>query len=151
MAQWIRSSAIMRRAEISRRVEEILNMPQIKDWTSEPYNKNLNFAERVWRDVTKRKTEYTLDFSNAPAFVHGSSRWNVCASSQTTQHMSAWDGERLPSGCWVTRLTSPSYSSSHSGNPCTMQSMKHPFLETPDEASGEICWNRRCGRSDGDL
>ena len=54
------------RAEISHRVEEILNMLQIKDWTSEPHNKNLNFAERVWRDA-KRKTEFTLDSSNAPA------------------------------------------------------------------------------------
>ena len=55
-------------AEISKRVQHILNKLQIKDWTSEPYNKNLNFAERVWRDV-KRKTEFTLDMSNAPAFV----------------------------------------------------------------------------------
>ena len=35
-------------AQISRRVEEILNLLQIKDWTSEPHNKSLNFAERVW-------------------------------------------------------------------------------------------------------
>ena len=35
-------------AQISRRVEKILNSLQIKDWTSEPCNKNLNFTERVW-------------------------------------------------------------------------------------------------------
>ena len=47
-------------------------MLQIKDWTSEPHNKNLNFANRVWQDA-KRKTKITLNFSNAPAFV-----WLLC-------------------------------------------------------------------------
>ena len=56
------------KAQISARVEEILNALMIRDWTSEPHNKNLNFAERVWRDV-KRMTELTLNFSDAPAFV----------------------------------------------------------------------------------
>ena len=56
------------RAEISKRVQHILNELQIKDWTSEPHNKNQNFAERVWRDA-KRMTETTLNFSDAPAYV----------------------------------------------------------------------------------
>ena len=56
------------KAQISARVEEILNALMILDWTSEPHNKNLNFAERVWRDA-KRMTELTLNFSDAPAFV----------------------------------------------------------------------------------
>ena len=56
------------KAQISERVQEILNVLQIKDWSSEPHRKNQNFAERIWRDV-KRKSEATLNFSNAPAFV----------------------------------------------------------------------------------
>ena len=56
------------KAQISRRVEQILNMLQIKDRTSEPYNKNTNFAERDWRD-SKYATEYTLNSSNAPAYT----------------------------------------------------------------------------------
>ena len=73
------------RAEISHRVEEVLNMLQIKDWTSEPYNKNLNFAERVWRD-TKRKTEFTLDSSNAPAFAWLLALEYVCFATNHTAH-----------------------------------------------------------------
>ena len=56
------------KAQIGKRVQEILNVLQIKDWSSEPHRKNQNFAERIWRDV-KRKSEATLNFSNAPAFV----------------------------------------------------------------------------------
>ena len=56
------------RAEISKKVQHVLNELQIKDWTSEPHNKNQNFAERVWRDV-KQMTETTLNFSNAPAYI----------------------------------------------------------------------------------
>ena len=85
------------RAEISHRVEEILNMSQMKDWTSEPHNKNLNFAERVWRDV-KRKTEHTLDFSDAPAFTWLLALDCVCFITKTTQHRNAWDGGRRPNG-----------------------------------------------------
>ena len=55
-------------AQIGKRVEEILNLPHMKDWSSEPHRKNHNFAERTWRDV-KRKSEATLNFSNALAFV----------------------------------------------------------------------------------
>ena len=36
-------------AEISKRVQHVFNKLQIKDWTSEPHNKNQNFAERVLR------------------------------------------------------------------------------------------------------
>ena len=39
------------KAQISERVQEILNVLQIKDWSSEPHRKNQNFAERIWRDV----------------------------------------------------------------------------------------------------
>ena len=78
------------RAEISHRVEEILNMLQTKDWTSEPHNKNLNFAERVWRDV-KRKTEHTLDFSDAPAFTWLLALDCVCfITNHTAQERLGW-------------------------------------------------------------
>ena len=50
------------KAQISRRVEEILNLLQVRDQTSEPYNKNQNYAERVWGDA-KRRTELILNFS----------------------------------------------------------------------------------------
>ena len=72
-------------AQISRRVEEILNLLQIKDWTSEPYNKNLNFTERVWRDE-KRKTEFALDCSNAPAFTWLLALEYVCFIMNHTAH-----------------------------------------------------------------
>ena len=54
------------KAQISTRVEEILNLLQIKDWTSEPYNKNLNFAERCWQDCNKNGTELILNYSGVP-------------------------------------------------------------------------------------
>ena len=44
------------KAQIGNRVQEILNVLQMKDWSSEPHRKNQNFAERMWRDV-KRKSE----------------------------------------------------------------------------------------------
>ena len=65
-------------------------MLQIKDWTSEPHNKNLNFAEHVWQDA-KRKTEITLNFRNAPAFV-----WLLCLEyvcfvmNHTAQEQLGW-------------------------------------------------------------
>ena len=48
------------KAQIGKRVEEILNVPQMKDWTSKPHRKNQNFAERTRPDV-KRKSEATLN------------------------------------------------------------------------------------------
>ena len=53
------------KAQISARVKDVLRTFAIKDWQSEPYNKNQNFAERGWRD-TKRKTNNLLNFSGAP-------------------------------------------------------------------------------------
>ena len=73
------------RAQIGKRVEEILNILQIKDWTSEPHNKNLNFAERVWQ-IAKRKTEHTLNFSDAPAFVWLLALEYVCFVQNHTAH-----------------------------------------------------------------
>jgi hypothetical protein len=73
------------KAQISRRVEEILNMLQIKDHTSEPHNKNLNFAERVWRDI-KRGTETTLNFSNAPQYTWLLALEYVCFVKNHTAH-----------------------------------------------------------------
>ena len=78
------------KAQISTRVEEILNMLHIKDWTSEPHNKNLNFAERVWRDA-KRKTELALNFSDAPAFVWLLALEYVCfVMNHTAQESLGW-------------------------------------------------------------
>ena len=87
------------KAQISTRVEEILNMLQIKDWTSEPHNKNLNFAERVWRDA-KRKTELTLNFSDAPAFVWLLALEYVCfVMNHTAQESLGWeDTNRVVTG-----------------------------------------------------
>ena len=48
MDQLVSDSA---KVEISARVTEILNIFGIKDYQSEPYNKNQNFAERVWQQV----------------------------------------------------------------------------------------------------
>ena len=73
------------RAEISKRVQHILNQLQIKDWTSEPYDKDQNFAERVWRDA-KRMTETTLNFSNAPAYVWLLAFEYVCFVKNHTAH-----------------------------------------------------------------
>ena len=53
-------------AQISQRVEEILRTFCIKDWQSEPHNKNQNYSERRWQDV-KRMTEYLLNNVGAPA------------------------------------------------------------------------------------
>ena len=53
------------KAEISARVKELLRTLVIKDWQSEPYNKNQNFSERGWRD-TKTRTNNLLNFSGAP-------------------------------------------------------------------------------------
>jgi hypothetical protein len=53
-------------AQISTRVEEILRIFCIKDWQSEPHNKNQNYSERRWQDV-KRMTEYLLNNVGAPA------------------------------------------------------------------------------------
>ena len=78
------------KAQISARVEEILNMLHIKDWTSEPHKKNMNFAERIWRDI-KRKSEATLNFSNAPAFVWLLAIEYVCfIQNHTAQESLGW-------------------------------------------------------------
>ena len=78
------------KAQISSRVEAILNMLQIKDWTSEAHKKNMNFAERIWRDI-KRKSETTLNFSNAPAFVWLLALEYVCfIQNHTAQESLDW-------------------------------------------------------------
>ena len=53
------------RAEISARVKEILRTLVIRDWQSEPHNKNQDYAERGWRD-TKRTGAMVLNYSGAP-------------------------------------------------------------------------------------
>jgi hypothetical protein len=53
------------KAQISSRVKDILRTFYIKDWQSEPYKGNQNFAERGWRD-TKAKVNNLLNASGAP-------------------------------------------------------------------------------------
>ena len=55
------------KAQISDRVKEILGTFAIDSRTSEPHNKNQNFAERGYRDV-KRMVERLLDMSGAPNY-----------------------------------------------------------------------------------
>jgi hypothetical protein len=52
------------KAQISERVQDILRTFAIKDWQSEPYKGNQNFAERGWRD-TKTKVNSLLNVSGA--------------------------------------------------------------------------------------
>ena len=124
------------RAEISHRVEEILNMLQIKDWTSEPHNKNLNFAERVWRDA-KRKTEHTLDFSNAPAFTWLLALDCVCfIMNHTAQERLGW---RTPTE-WLSGCT-PDISVSLIFifcEPVCCAVNEASFPKTPDKALGRF-------------
>ena len=83
------------RAQIGKRVEEILNILQIKDWTSKPYNKNLNFAKRVWQ-ITKSKTEHTLNFSDAPASVWSLALECVCVGIYSVSGYSIYWGNCVP-------------------------------------------------------
>ena len=53
------------KAQISERVKEILRTFCIKDWQSEPYKGNQNYAERGWKD-TKTRTNNLLNMSGAP-------------------------------------------------------------------------------------
>jgi hypothetical protein len=53
-------------AQVSQRVVDILNILVIKDYQSEPHNKNQNFAERVWQQV-KLMVKWILNTSDAPA------------------------------------------------------------------------------------
>ena len=55
------------KAQISRKIEEILGTLGINSRTSEPYNKNQNFAERGIRDV-KRMVQHLLNTSGAPDY-----------------------------------------------------------------------------------
>ena len=55
------------KAQISQKIEEILGTLGINNRTSEPYNKNQNFAERGIRDV-KRMVQYLLNTSGAPDY-----------------------------------------------------------------------------------
>ena len=64
-------------AQISIRVEEILRTFCIKDWQSEPHNKNQNYSERRWQDV-KRMTEYLLNNVGAPANTWLLALMHVC-------------------------------------------------------------------------
>ena len=82
------------KAQISTRVEEILNLLQIKDWTSEAYNKNLNFAERCWQDC-KNGTELILNYSGAPAYTWLLALKYKCFLKNHTAHESL--GWRTPS------------------------------------------------------
>jgi hypothetical protein len=56
------------KAEISKKVKDILRMFVIDDWQSEPYKGNQNFAERGWRD-TKAKVNNLLNYTGAPSEV----------------------------------------------------------------------------------
>ncbi len=56
------------KAEISTRCKDILRTFMIRDWQSEPHNKNQNFAERGWRD-TQRMTNTLLNYSGGPPFT----------------------------------------------------------------------------------
>jgi hypothetical protein len=53
------------KAQISSRVKDILRTFYIKDWQSEPYKGNQNFAERGWRD-TKAKVNNLLNTAGTP-------------------------------------------------------------------------------------
>ena len=53
------------KAQISRKIEEILGTLGINNRTSEPYNKNQNFAERGIRDI-KRMVQSLMNTSGAP-------------------------------------------------------------------------------------
>ena len=52
------------KAQISDRVKDILRTFNVKDWQSEPYKGNQNFAERGWRD-TKTKVNSLLNQTGA--------------------------------------------------------------------------------------
>ena len=81
------------KAEIGARVKETLNVLNIKDWTSEPHNKNQNFAKRSWREI-KRNTETTLNFSGAPSFTWSLAMECVCFAHNHTAQKSL--GGRTP-------------------------------------------------------
>ena len=53
-------------AQVSTRVEEILGILGIKQFVSEPHNKNQNFAERVWQQL-KGMVIKILNMSDAPS------------------------------------------------------------------------------------
>ena len=55
-------------AELGKRVNSILNIYGIKNRSSEPHNKNQNYAEREWRDI-KRMVELILNHTDAPMIV----------------------------------------------------------------------------------
>ncbi len=65
------------KSEISKRVQEILRTLVIRDWQSEPHNKNQNYAERGWRD-TKRTSATLLNYSGAPDEIWLLSLQYVC-------------------------------------------------------------------------
>ena len=124
------------RAEISKRVQTILNQLQIKDWTSEPHNKNLNFAERVWRDA-KRMTELTLNFSDAPAYVWLLALEYVCFVKNHTAHETL--GWRTPTE-WLLGYT-PDISALLCfvfWEPVYYAVNEAGFPENPDEALGRF-------------
>ena len=56
------------KAEISKKVKDILRMFVIDDWQSKPYKGNQNFAERGWRD-TKAKVNNLLNYTGATSEV----------------------------------------------------------------------------------
>ena len=53
------------KAQILEQVKEILRTFCIKDWQSEQYKGNQNYAERGWKD-TKTRTNNLLNMSGAP-------------------------------------------------------------------------------------
>ena len=53
------------KAEISKKVKDLLRLFAIGEWNSEPHRKNQNFAERGWGD-TKRATNNLMNRRNVP-------------------------------------------------------------------------------------
>jgi hypothetical protein len=56
------------KAQISERVKDILRTYCIKDWQSEPYKGNQNFAERGWKD-TKTRFKNAMNANGVPPNV----------------------------------------------------------------------------------
>ena len=92
-------------AELGKRVNSILNIYGIKNRSSEPHNKNQNYAEREWRDI-KRMVELILNHTDAPMMVWLLILEYVCLSETTWQENDS-DGEHQSNGCWVTLRISP--------------------------------------------
>jgi len=75
------------KAQVSERVKDILRTYRIKDWHSEPYQGNQNFAERGWRD-TKARTNSLLNSSGAPPELWLQALQYVCVIQNHTAYRS---------------------------------------------------------------